>query len=209
MSIDWTLYLITDPDLAGGRDKVVPIVQEAIRGGATVVQLRDKQASDEAVETTARKLMEVLGDIPLFINDRVEVAAKVGCHLHIGQSDMDFHSARALLGPDKLIGLSVGTAQQLDAVDPHEAPDVIGIGPVYSTATKKNAPAGIGAEAARRLATAARERGIESVAIGGIKAHNAYEFSGSDFAGICVVSEIMAADDPAAAAHQLKEAYRG
>lgn len=209
MSIDWTLYLITDPELAGGRDKVVPIVQEAVRGGATVVQLRDKQASDEAVETTARKLMEILGDIPLFINDRVEVAAKVGCHLHIGQSDMDFHSARALLGPDKLIGLSVGTAQQLDAIDPHEAPDVIGIGPVYSTATKKNAPAGIGAEAARRLATAARERGIESVAIGGIKAHNAHELSASDFAGICVVSEIMTADDPAAAAHQLKEAYRG
>ncbi|MBK4164910.1 thiamine phosphate synthase [Corynebacterium macginleyi] len=209
MSIDWTLYLITDPELAGGRDKVVPIVQEAVRGGATVVQLRDKQASDEAVETTARKLMEVLGDIPLFINDRVEVAAKVDCHLHIGQSDMDFHSARALLGPDKLIGLSVGTAQQLDAIDPHEAPDVIGIGPVYSTMTKKNAPAGIGAEAARRLATAARERGIESVAIGGIKAHNAHELSAGDFAGICVVSEIMAADDPAAAAHQLKEAYRG
>ena len=85
MSIDWTLYLITDPELAGGRDKVIPIVQEAVRGGATVVQLRDKEASDEEVEATARDLLEVLGDVPLFINDRVEVAAKVGCHLHIGQ----------------------------------------------------------------------------------------------------------------------------
>lgn len=209
MSIDWTLYLITDPELAGGRDKVVPIVQEAVRGGATVVQLRDKEASDEEVEATARELMKVLGDVPLFINDRVEVAAKVGCHLHIGQNDMDFNQARELLGPDKLIGLSVGTREELDAIDPQEAPDVIGIGPVHSTATKKNAPAGIGAEAARRLATAARERGIESVAIGGIKAHNAHELSASDFAGICVVSDIMAAGDPAAAAHNLKEAYRG
>lgn len=209
MSIDWTLYLITDPELAGGRDKVIPIVQEAVRGGATVVQLRDKEASDEEVEATARELMKVLGDVPLFINDRVEVAAKVGCHLHIGQDDMDFSQARALLGPDSLIGLSVGTREELDAIDPQEAPDVIGIGPVHSTATKKNAPAGIGAEAARRLATAARERGIESVAIGGIKAHNAHELSASDFAGICVVSDIMAADDPAAAAHNLKEAYCG
>lgn len=209
MSIDWTLYLITEPELAGGRDKVVPIVQEAVRGGATVVQLRDKEASDEEVEATARELMKVLGGVPLFINDRAEVAAKVGCHLHIGQNDMDFNQARELLGPDKLIGLSVGTREELDAIDPQEAPDVIGIGPVHSTATKKNAPAGIGAEAARRLATAARERGIESVAIGGIKAHNAHELSASDFAGICVVSDIMAADDPAAAAHNLKEAYCG
>lgn len=209
MSIDWTLYLITDPELAGGRDKVVPIVQEAVRGGATVVQLRDKEASDEEVEATARELMKVLGGVPLFINDRAEIAAKVGCHLHIGQNDMDFNQARELLGPDKLIGLSVGTREELDAIDPQEAPDVIGIGPVHSTATKKNAPAGIGAEAARRLATAARERGIESVAIGGIKAHNAHELSASDFAGICVVSDIMAADDPAAAAHNLKEAYCG
>ena len=153
--------------------------------------------------------MKVLGDVPIFINDRVEVAARVGCHLHIGQDDMDLSQARALLGPDKLIGLSVGTREELDAIDPQEAPDVIGIGPVYSTATKKNAPAGIGAEAARRLATAARERGIESVAIGGIKAHNAHELSASDFAGICVVSDVMAAGDPAAAAHNLKEAYRG
>lgn len=122
MNIDWTLYLITDPELAGGRDKVIPIVQEAVRGGATVVQLRDKEASDEEVEATARELMKVLGDVPLFINDRVEVAAKVGCHLHIGQDDMDFSQARALLGPDKLIGLSVGTREELDAIDPQEAP---------------------------------------------------------------------------------------
>lgn len=71
MAIDWTLYLVTDPDLAGGRDNVVPIVQEAVRGGVTVVQLRDKEASDEQIERTARELLDVLGDVPLFINDRV------------------------------------------------------------------------------------------------------------------------------------------
>ncbi|EFM43609.1 putative thiamine-phosphate diphosphorylase, partial [Corynebacterium accolens ATCC 49726] len=69
MNIDWTLYLITDPELTGGRDQVVPIVQEAVRGGATVVQLRDKDANDEEIEATARELLEVLGDVPLLIND--------------------------------------------------------------------------------------------------------------------------------------------
>ena len=209
MAIDWTLYLVTDPDLAGGRDNVVPIVQEAVRGGVTVVQLRDKEASDEQIERTARELLDVLGDVPLFINDRVEVAAKLGCHLHIGQDDMAFREAREKLGEGQLIGLSIGSHEELAAIADDARPDVIGIGPVLSTATKKNAPAGMGTAAAAALAHAARERGIESVAIGGIKTHNAHELAGSDFAGICVVSDIMAAEDPAAAAAHLKEAFHG
>lgn len=209
MAIDWTLYLVTDPDLAGGRDNVVPIVQEAVRGGVTVVQLRDKEASDEQIERTARELLDVLGDVPLFINDRVEVAAKLGCHLHIGQDDMAFREAREKLGKGQLIGLSIGSNEELAAIADDAHPDVIGIGPVHSTATKKNAPAGMGTAAAAALAHAALERGIESVAIGGIKTHNAHELAGSEFAGICVVSDIMAAEDPAAAAAHLKEAFHG
>ena len=116
MAIDWTLYLVTDPDLAGGRDNVVPTVQEAVRGGVTVVQLRDKEASDEQIERTARELLDVLGDVPLFINDRVEVAAKLGCHLHIGQDDMAFREAREKLGKGQLIGLSIGSNEELAAI---------------------------------------------------------------------------------------------
>lgn len=207
MSIDWSLYLVTDPDLAGGRDNVVPIVREALRGGVTVVQLRDKEASDEQIERTARELLAVLGDVPLFINDRVEVAAKLGCHLHIGQDDMAFREARQRLGEGQLIGLSIGSQAELAAISDDTRPDVIGIGPVYSTATKRNAPAGMGPAKATALARTARERGIDSVAIGGIKAHNAHELTGTDFSGICVVSDIMAAEDAAAAAAQLKEAF--
>ena len=209
MAIDWTLYLVTDPHLAGRRDNVVGIVQEAIRGGVTVVQLRDKEASDEQIESTARELLAVLGDVPLFINDRVEVAAKLGCHLHIGQDDMTFRVARDKLGDDQLIGLSVGSQEELEAIADDARPDIIGIGPVHSTDTKKDAPAGMGPDAAKALAHAARRRGISSVAIGGIKTHNAHELAGDDFSGICVVSDIMAAQDPAAAAAQLKEAFRG
>lgn len=207
MSIDWSLYLVTDPDLAGGRDSVVPIVREALRGGVTVVQLRDKEASDEQIERTARELLAVLGDVPLFINDRVEVAAKLGCHLHIGQDDMAFREARQRLGEGQLIGLSIGSQAELAAIADDARPDVIGIGPVHSTATKRNAPVGMGPAKAAALARTARERGIDSVAIGGIKAHNAHELTGTDFSGICVVSDIMAAEAPAAAAAQLKEAF--
>ena len=209
MAIDWSLYLVTDPDLAGGRENVVRIVKEAVRGGVSVVQLRDKEASDEQIEHTARELLAVLGNVPLFINDRVEVAAKLGCHLHIGQNDMAFREAREMLTNDQLIGLSIGSHSELAAISDDARPDVIGIGPVHSTATKKNAPAGMGPAAAADLAHAARERGIDSVAIGGIKDHNAHELVGSDFAGICVVSDIMAAADPAAAAARLKEAFHG
>lgn len=207
MSIDWSLYLVTDPDLAGGRDNVVPIVREALRGGVTVVQLRDKEASDEQIERTARELLAVLGDVPLFINDRVEVAAKLGCHLHIGQDDMAFREARQRLTEGQLIGLSIGSQAELAAIADDARPDVIGIGPVHSTATKRNAPAGMGPAKAAALARTARERGIDSVAIGGIKAHNAHELTGTAFSGICVVSDIMAAEAPAAAAAQLKEAF--
>ncbi|MEK0088435.1 thiamine phosphate synthase [Corynebacterium sp. KPL4072] len=209
MAIDWSLYLVTDPDLAGGRENVLRIVKEAVRGGVSVVQLRDKEASDEQIEHTARELLAVLGDVPLFINDRVEVAAKLGCHLHIGQDDMAFREARRMLSDEQLIGLSIGNHAELAAISDDARPDVIGIGPVYSTNTKKNAPAGMGPDAAAALARAARERGIDSVAIGGIKDHNAHELVGSDFAGICVVSDIMAAADPAAAAARLKEAFHG
>ena len=124
MAIDWTLYLVTDPHLAGRRDNVVGIVQEAIRGGVTVVQLRDKEASDEQIESTARELLAVLGDVPLFINDRVEVAAKLGCHLHIGQDDMTFRVARDKLGDDQLIGLSVGSQEELEAIADDARPDI-------------------------------------------------------------------------------------
>lgn len=204
--IDYSLYLITDPDLARGRDNVVPTVLEAVEGGVTVVQLRDKTASDEEIEAMGRELLDQLGDIPLFINDRVEVAARLGCHAHVGQSDMAMEKARELLGPDQLLGVSASTPEEIKAA---ASADVVGIGPVFSTATKADAPEGMGVEAAAKLATHAREVGTTPVAIGGIKGHNAADFTQTDFAGICVVSDIMAADDPAAAARELKGAYRG
>lgn len=209
---DWNLYLVTDPDLAGGRERVAEIAVAACRGGATVVQLRDKDASSAELLPYARSLMEQLGQIPLFINDRVELAAELGCHLHVGQDDLSVAAARPRLAEGALVGLSVGDEEELDAAlnaTGAARPDVIGIGPVFSTATKANAPEGIGVEAAATLASRAAEAGMPAVAIGGLKTHNVGELKGSDFAGVCVVSAIMAAEDPATAAAELLAAFRG
>lgn len=206
--VDWSLYLVTDPELGGGPDRVVDIVTRAVAGGVTVVQLRDKHATDAEIEATALALLDAV-DVPVFLNDRVEVARRLGCHLHIGQTDMPYEQARALLAEEQMIGLSVGSDAELDAVLALEGrrPDVIGIGPAFDTTTKANAPAGRGVDRIDALATRARAAGLSSVAIGGITAARAGMFTDTAVDGICVVSAIMAAANPAAAARDLKEAY--
>ncbi len=209
---DWSLYLVTDPVLGGGRDRVIPVVEQAVAGGVTVVQLRDKDASDAEITVTARALLGVLGEVPLFLNDRVGVARELGCHLHIGQNDLPYEQARELLGPEQMIGLSIGSDAELDAVVNLAAngvrpPDVLGIGPVRDTATKTDAPAGLGVNQVSALAARAKSAGVASVGIGGIDATVASDLARTDVAGICVVSAIMAAVDPAAAAHELKESF--
>lgn len=202
-SVDWTLYLVTDPVIGGG--DVVETVRKAVDGGVTVVQLRDKHASDDEFRRTTEQLLEVLGEVPLFLNDRAHIAAEFGTHLHIGQDDMAYSQARELLPEERMIGLSVGSDAELDAALalPGRRPDVLGLGPVYSTATKADAPAGVGPETV--AAWAARAEDMATVAIGGVDAANARAIHGVD--GICVVSAIMGAADPAAAARTLLKEF--
>ncbi|MEX3504748.1 thiamine phosphate synthase [Corynebacterium sp. LK2510] len=204
--IDYTCYLITDPDLAGGRDKVIDIVEEAVAGGVTVVQLRDKHAPDEVVAAQARELMRRI-DVPIVINDRVAVAAELGLHVHVGQGDQPVAEVRDLVGPHALIGLSCDSHADLNIIDPATRPNVVGIGPVWNTTTKADAPAGIGAPALDYLARAAHDMGVKAVAIGGIDATNVAEVGRTAVDGFCVVSAIMAADDPRAAARQLRTRF--
>lgn len=203
MTVDWTLYLVTDPVIGGG--DVVGIVRQAVAGGVSVVQLRDKHASDDEFRRTTEELLGVLDGVPLFLNDRVHIAAEFGTHLHIGQDDLAYEEARSLLQEDQLIGLSVGSPAELDAVlaHPGRRPDVLGLGPVYSTSTKQDAPPGLGAEAVADLA--ARAEPMATVAIGGVNLTNARHIHGVD--GICVVSAIMGAADPASAAHALLKEF--
>lgn len=213
--IDYSLYLVTDPRLGGGPEKVTRIVEHAIAGGVGVVQLRDKDASQEEFRARAREL-KALTDaqgVPLFINDRVDIALELGLHLHIGQGDMAYVDARRALPEHLLLGLTIENRQQLEdcvaecAIAGVKVPDVVGLGPVQSTATKPDAPIAVGVAGIAELAPIAAAHGMASVAIGGVGRHNAAELALTGTDGLCVVSAIIAAEDPAAAAADLKHAW--
>lgn len=216
---DWRLYLVTDPYLGGGRDAVPGIVHEAILGGVGVVQVRDKEYDDDeftrhaaaVAEAASRASSEVGREVPVFVNDRAIVARELGLHLHIGQSDMPLAQARAELPDHLMLGLSIESDAQLDAAlaDPAIAPDVVGVSPVWSTPTKTDTAPALGPAGADRIARAAHAHGpagsggVRAVGIGGVNASNVAELAATALDGVCVVSAIMAATDPRAAAADL------
>ncbi|MBU3007766.1 thiamine phosphate synthase [Cobetia amphilecti] len=205
MSLDLSLYLVTDPALCAERG-LEATVMAAVRGGVSVVQLRDKHASDEEMIAQAIRLKALLDEyeVPLIINDRIEVALASGADgLHIGQSDGDPVEARRRLGEDALIGLSVQTLEQLKAVDV-ERIDYLGLGPVYATPTKPDHAAPLGIEGLTQLV---RSSPLPTVAIGGISLANAGEVMTSATDGLAVVSALCSAEDPAAAAQQFLAQY--
>lgn len=219
---DWRLYLVTDPHLGGGQDAVPGIVAEAVRGGVGVVQVRDKECDDDefAVHAAAiaaaadRAASEVGRRVPVFVNDRLEVARELGLHLHIGQRDEPLARARAALPDELMLGLSIESDVQLveALADPAVAPDVIGVSPVWSTATKTDTAPALGVQGADRIARVAADAGVRSVGIGGVSPTNVADLATTALDGVCVVSAIMAAPDPRAAAADLLarwEAGRG
>jgi thiamine-phosphate diphosphorylase / hydroxyethylthiazole kinase len=137
-AVDYSLYLVTDstPAILGSRS-LVEVVDAAIRGGVTVVQYRDKTLPRDDQIRVARSLHAITKPrgVPLLINDRVDVAAEVGCEgVHVGQDDMGILEARLVLGPDKIIGVSAGTVEEAVAAAESGA-DYIGIGAIFATAT--------------------------------------------------------------------------
>ncbi len=200
---DPTLYLVTDPELARGR-RLTDVVGAAVRGGVTLVQLRDKHAGGRALLETARALKSVLDPlgVPLLVNDRVDVAHAAGVGCHVGQSDLPAAAARAILGPDAILGVSLDDPEQARAIDPAQV-DYVAHGPFAATATKADAGGAVGAEG---LAAARRLTGLPLVAIGGIDARNAAAAVRAGADGIAVVSAIMAAADPEAASRELRAA---
>lgn len=205
---DWSLYLVTDRGLAGGRP-IEGVIEAAVRGGVSAVQLREKEASTREFVELGRKcqaLLRPLG-IPLLINDRLDVALAIGADgVHIGQSDMEYAIARRLLGPEAIIGLSVETPEQAELAAGLDA-DYLGVGPIFATATKPDAAAAWGLE---RLAALRKKSGQVLVAIGGIGAANAAQVIEAGADGIAVVSAICAAAHPEQAARELRrEIERG
>ena len=202
------LYLVTDRPLALGRD-IEWVVSEAVRGGVTMVQLREKDIDTREFIELGQKLVSLLRPlgIPLLINDRVDVALAVGADgVHIGQSDMPYDMARRLLGPEAIIGLSVENFDDIREANRIDV-DYVGISPVYLTTTKTDTAAAFGQDGVRK-ATALSVH--PSVGIGGMNMKSAAETVSNGADGIAVVSAIMSADSPADASKALlAEVLRG
>ena len=200
-SFDLSLYLVTDRPLSGGRD-MAWIVREAAAGGVTMVQLREKDCSTSEFIALARELKAALQPfgIPLIINDRVDVALAVDADgVHIGQSDMPYETARALLGRDKIIGLSVETMDEVIAANALDV-DYIGISPVYATPTKTDTLTPFGLEGVDEVMRLSRHR---CVAIGGMNRDTIGEVIAHGVEGVAVVSAIVAAASPREASAEL------
>lgn len=195
------LYLVTDRPLSLGRP-IEEIVIEAVAGGVTMVQLREKDAPTGEFVALAKRLKALLAPlgVPLIINDRVDVALAADADgVHIGQSDMAYADARRLLGPDKIIGLSVENFHDLEVANGLDV-DYIGISPVYGTPTKTDTAQPFGLEGLRR---AVEMSAHPTVAIGGMNAQTIGEVMQAGTDGVAVVSAICSAPSPREAAREL------
>jgi thiamine-phosphate pyrophosphorylase len=200
--LDFRLYLVTDQGLSLGRP-LEWIVEAAVHGGVSAVQLREKSCLIPEYVEIARRIQKVIQPfgVPLIINDIVDVALAVGAAgVHLGQGDMPPREARKLLGPDAVIGLSVETPEQAAAAD-HLDVDYLGVSPIFPTQTKTDLLMAWGLQGLRLLRSRSRHR---LIAIGGINSSNAAAVMEAGADGVAVVSAICSAPDPEASARELR-----
>lgn len=198
---DLLLYAVTDRSWLNGR-KLTDQIEEALRGGITMLQLREKNLTEREFLEAAAAVKKLCAHyhVPLIINDQVEIAYLSGADgVHVGQEDMEASKARARLGPDKIIGVSAKTVEQALAAQAQGA-DYLGVGAVFPTGTKSDA-AVIAHEQLRAVCSAVS---IPAVAIGGITKDNLSGLSGSGISGIAVVSAVFAQPDIVSAVQELK-----
>lgn len=212
MRFDLSVYLVTDTGLCGD-DGVERTVEEAVKGGVSIVQLRDKHASDDAMIAQAKRLKAWLDAhaastgrrVALIINDRLNVALASGADgLHVGQSDTAVREARKAMGEDAIIGLSINNAEQL-ANAPVEWLDYVGLGPVFATPSKQDHAAPIGFDGLAALAAACP---LPGVAIGGVKVEHVEAVKQSGAHGMAVVSAICGQPSPHDAAKALSQQWQ-
>lgn len=202
--IDLRLYYVTDAPLSAGRG-LVETAMAAVRGGATLVQLRDPLAKAGTLLSQAAALKQALDQagVPLIVNDRPDVALAVGAAgVHVGQDDMPVEAVRRIMGPHAIVGLSITDPAQVARV-PWDLIDHIGVGPVVSKGVKPDAAEPMGLQGLARCARASRK---PVVAIGGIGLANAAACIAAGADGLAVVAAIAGADNPEAAARALRGA---
>ena len=202
---NFTLYLVTDRELSS-----LPLeeaVEQAIQGGCTVVQLREKHACAREFYETALTLRAITRKyhVPLLINDRVDIALAADADgVHLGQSDLPCRAARDILGPQRLIGISAATLEEARKAQADGA-DYIGVGAVNPTATKPDTRTVTSSQLAQIKAAVS----IPVVAIGGIHPKTLTGLRGTGVDGIAVVSAILSQPSPKQAARDLLEQFRG
>ena len=204
MKLDLSLYLVTDKRNKTD-DEFLEIIEEAIKGGTTVVQIREKEGETLDFYNLALKVKEITSkyNVPLIVNDRIDVSLAIKSEgVHIGQTDMPADVARSLIGDEMILGVSASTVEEARKAEKDGA-DYIGTGAVFPTATKDDAPS-ITKDDLKEVTGSIN---IPTVAIGGITLENANELAGTGIAGISVVSAIMNSKDPKIASENLLKIY--
>lgn len=196
------LYAVTDRHWLG-EETLYSQVEKSLKGGVTFVQLREKDLDEEQFMQEAEEIKALCAKygVPFVLNDNVELAVKVGADgVHVGQSDMEAADVRALIGPDKILGVSAQTVEQAKRAQAHGA-DYLGVGAVFPTGSKDDA-----VEVSRDVVKAICEAvDIPCIAIGGITSANVGELAGNGLCGIAVISAIYGQPDIEAAAAELRK----
>ena len=206
MIVDYSVYLVTDRELARGRT-TLEIAAAAIRGGVSCIQLREKTCSTREFIDEALAIRSLLArhEIPLIINDRVDVALAVKADgIHLGQKDMPCSMARQLIPESMIVGISVESLDDA-IVAQKDGADYLGVSPIYSTPTKTDTAQPLGLEGLRSIRS---EVDLPLVGLGGLNADTAEAVIHNGADGVAVVSAIVAADDPEAATRALSEIVR-
>ncbi|MBD5644148.1 thiamine phosphate synthase [Clostridium botulinum] len=201
MEINYELYLITDRRFLKGR-QLKKVVEDAILGGVTIVQVREKDVSTREFYSVAKEVKEVTDyyKVPIIINDRLDIAQAIDASgVHLGQKDMHLNIAREILGKDKIIGISVGNVKEALEAQNNGA-DYLGIGTIFPTGSKKDVDAIIGIDGLSKIKDSIS---IPSVAIGGINKTNFKDVLKTGIEGISVISAILDEDDIKLAANNL------
>lgn len=199
---DLLLYAVTDRSWLNGAT-LYEQVEKALKGGATFIQLREKQLDEYSFLEEAKQIQKLCAKyhVPFVINDNVEIAAKINADgVHVGQSDRKAQDVRMQLGENKIIGVSAQTVEQALLAEEQGA-DYLGVGAVFPTGSKKDATE-VSRETLKEICHAVK---IPVIAIGGINKHNVMELTGSGICGVAVISAIFAQPDIKKATEDLKE----
>lgn len=204
MEIDYSLYLVTNRENKS-KENFLKIIEESIKGGVTLIQLREKTVSTQEFFNIATNVKEITKkyNVPLIINDRIDIALAIDAEgVHIGQDDMPTKIARKIIGPNKILGVSVHNLKEAKKAEENGA-NYLGVGAIFTTTTKDDAN-DVSIKTLKRITESVD---IPTVAIGGINLENANQLKNTKIAGFSVVSAIMEAKEPKIASKKLKEIY--